>query len=379
MLRSLKFITLFISLIWALCSCQSPASSPSGEAGDTLIQYADLLALESLDNDLYLCNIRDPWNTEHIVIQYLLVPKTGLWSEQEEQKYKERYANAIILRTPLEHMALTSACHAYLLSQWNALNKVAVLCDTAYVKALKVQQWMRSVGPDSTSVVLDGGSSVAPNKEVLLSAQCDALWVSPFENAGLGAMSQLPIPIIYCADYMETSPLGRAEWMKFYGRLVGKPAMADSLFQQVEQRYNLQVSSAQEGESLLAELPYGSTWYVPGGCSTSAHLYEDAGYQYLWSDDPHSGSLSLSKEAVLAKALDCDCWLIKYNAPEGDWTLDNLRQQDPLYSHIKALNLGNVWGCNTAYSDFFDITPFRPDTLLESLHAKDGTFFRHLN
>ena len=340
-------------------------------------RYSQLLQLEALPEEVTLCRILDPWNTGRVMMQYLLVPKAnGHWDAQQEQQMTQQYGESVVLRTPLQRMALTSSCHAWLLGQLSALDRVNVMCDTAYVTAQTVKEWMRS------SEVLDGGTSSSPNAEVMLAAESDALWISPYENCNLGNLTRLPIPIIYCAEYMETTPLGRAEWMRFYGRLVDRAAAADSLFAHVVTQYEATAaridSTCQQGQrpTLLVELPYGATWYVPGGQSTAALLYHDAGFDYLWQNDEHAGSLSLSKEAVLAKASQCDLWLIKYNDPASDWTLAQFGQQDPIYAQFRAFQTGNVWGCNTSNSDFFDVTPFRPDSLLASLAAQDGAFFK---
>jgi len=378
MFRSLIFSLFVAASLLTLGGCTKSSPNSQGEyTSDT--NYAELLTIQEAEPGISLCRIRDPWRTDRIVMQYLLVPSSNTdWTEADAQKATAKYGETVILRTPLQRMALTASCHVWLLSQWDALDHIEVLCDTAFVKSESVKQWMRSLRADGTATVLDGGTSTAPNREVLLQAHCDALWISPFEQAGIGNLGQLSIPIIYCADYMENSPLGRAEWMRFYGRLTGNAAQADSLFFQIAERYESLADSSSNGKTLLAELPYGSTWYVPGGCSTSALLYADAGYQYLWQDDNHAGSLSLSKEAVLAKAQNCDCWYLKYMDPEGDWTREQLANQDPLFRHIRALNEGEVWACNTAQSDFFDVTPFRPDSLLQSIKAQDGHFFKLL-
>lgn len=357
------------------------------QAGDTArltdgsIKYAELLELQDLTDGVSLCRISDPWRQGRVVMQYLLVPSALNWDEAESNAYEQKYGESIVIRTPMQRMAITSACHAWLLGQLGAMDQIRVMCDTAYVMAADVRNWMRGQRADGTANVIDGGASTAPNREVLLQAQCDGLWLCPYENMTAINLSQLPIPIIYCAEYMENSPLGRAEWMKLFGRLVGRNQEADSLFAAIADRYEslAQPQADSQSQTLMAELPYGATWYVPGGCSTSALLYADAGYKYAWADDTHSGSLSLSREAVLAKAQECDVWLIKYNDPLHEvWSLEDLRQQDPLYQHIRPLELGNVWACNTAISDFFDITPFRPDSLLESLKTTDGAFFRRL-
>lgn len=335
--------------------------------------YAELLQMQELDHGRVLCQIYDPWRTEQVVAQYLLVSNSDEhWNQEQLLACEAEYGPSTLIRTPLRHMTLTSSCHAWLMYQLEAMPCVAVMCDTAYVLSGEVQTWLR------THPVKDGGTSTLPNAEVMLQAQSDALWISPFENAGTTQLAQLPITTIYCADYMENSPLARAEWMKFFGRLVDKGHEADSLFHLVATRYDSLATIIPADEvrpTLLAELPYGNTWYVPGGRSTSAQLYQDAGFAYPWSTDTHAGSLSLSPEAVLAKAAECDVWYFKYLSPEGDWTREQMLRQSVFFTQFKAAKNGELWGCNTAHSDFFDVTPFRPDLLLESLRNQDGKYF----
>lgn len=361
---------IFGSTLISSCNQQNPASITNE------MEYATLLQIEDLDEEVTLCRILDPWRTERVLKQYLIVPKTSAWNEKRAEECLTRYGEAEVVRTPLTSITLTSACHAWLLSQLEALDHVSVVCDTSYVMADNVRRWMRSQKPDGRAMILDGGSSMSPNVEVMLQAESDALWISPYEGGDLSQIERLPLSTILCAEYMENNPLGRAEWMKFYGLLIGRRSEAEQLFRYVADNYRQStVTNEGSGQKLLAELPYGATWYVPGGASTAAILYDDAGLDYYWRDDNHAGSLSLSKEAVLAQAQACDLWLIKYNDPTGDWTLDDLLRQDEIYGQFKAAHEGNVWACNTARSDFFDVTPFRPDSLLHSLVAADGGFF----
>lgn len=369
--------TLFFIIIVLLTSCTSRRQENYDVQSDAC-HHASLLNLMETEESYTLVQIFNPWQSSEMEVQYLLAAADDShWNEATEQSLKEKYGEFTLLRTPLQRITLTSSCHAYLLDELRALDHVSVMCDTGYVMSPSVHRWMHD------GLAFDGGSSMSPNPEILLAAQTDAVWISPYENASAGTLSHLPLTLIYCADYMENSPLGRAEWMRFYGRLVGKGHEADSLFQCIESRYDSLVcvshtDTLSTRRTLLAELPYGPTWYVPGGCSTSSLLYQDAGYDYLWSEDTHAGSLSLSPEAVLAKAIDCDRWIFKYMNTDGDWTLEEFLAQNPFYGQFKAAKTGEVWGCNTSYSDFFDVTPFRPDILLESLINDDERFFKKL-
>lgn len=384
-MRVYSYLLTLLLVLAASCKQKAVTIIPSdtqplrSETVSHRIAYSSLLDIELVD-DYALCRIRDPWRSERTVMQYLLVPRQdNAWNETRQQEIEAHYGESCVLRTPLERMTVTTACHAWLLSQLGALDKIAVLCDTAYIHADNVRRWMRSCHNDGSPMVADGGSSMMPNAEVILHAQSDALWISPFENTASAAVGMIPVPVIYCADYMETSPLGRAEWMKFYGRLVGRGEQADRLFAEVATRYTACIDTTHAASrTVLAETPYGATWYVPGGNSTSALLYEDAGFAYPWAQDKHAGSLALSKEAVLAQAQSCDLWLMKYEAANGEMTLQQFLAGDEIYSLFKAAQDGEVWGCNTATSDLFDVTPFRPDTLLASLRNMDGNFYQRL-
>lgn len=338
-------------------------------------RHASLLKMQNLDNGLTLCRVVNPWKTDETLAQYLLVPENcNSIDTQEFDSIETLFGDCILIHTPFRHMALTSSCHGYLLSQLGALDNVAVYCDAEYAEYALTKEKI------ANGQIINGGSSLSPNIETILSQQCDAIWISPFENVSAGNIATLPLTIIHCADYMENSPLGRAEWMRFYGRLAGKGAEADSLFKVVETRYDALKEKTQERDrvTIFAELPYQATWYVPGGKSTMGIMYGDAGYRYVWADDDHSGSLALSAETVLEKAQDADCWVIKYLAEE-DYSLEDLLSQNDIYRQFKASQTGNVFGCNTAHSDFYDVMPFRPDSLLDELqNLGNGSFFKIL-
>jgi len=115
---------------------------------------------------------------------------------------------------------------------------------------------------------------------------------------------------------MESLPLGRTEWIRFYGLLFGKEAMADSIFRETEDRYlelKELAKTVTNRPAVISEKKFGSSWYMPAGDSYIAHLYTDAGADYIFKDLPGAGSTPLSFETVLDKAIHADIWLIKYN------------------------------------------------------------------
>lgn len=198
----------------------------------------------------------------------------------------------------------------------------------------------------------------------------DAILLSPFQNSnGYGRVGKLDIPIVECADYLETSALGRAEWMRFYGRLFGVPARADSLFAEVEGRYLRLKSRATFSSvslSVLGDMMYGSVWHVSGGRSPMGRLYDDACGRYVFADVATSGSVPMAFEAVLERAREADVWLIKYNR-DRDLTYADLKAEYAGYAEFEAFQERRVYGCNTARVNYYEETPFHPDYLLSDL------------
>lgn len=249
-----------------------------------------------------------------------------------------------LVRTPLSKAVVYSSVHCGLLNQIGALKSIGGVCDLKYIKLQEVQDGCR------TGSITDVGNGMNPDIEKIIDLHPDAIMLSPFENSGgYGRVEKLNIPIIECADYMETSALGRAEWMRFYGLLFGEAQKADSLFAEVEKNYNelkALVAPLSSAPSVISELKNGSAWYVPGGKSTSARIYADAGANYVFANDEHSGSVPLAFETVFDKGQNADFWLIKYNQAI-DKTYKELEQDYAPYTGFRAFKERNIYGCNT--------------------------------
>lgn len=377
-MMSSKIQYIAVALICLLTACQKQQPDVRFKQTGSSVQYANLLEMQDLEDDAILCRIRNPWQQERVAMQYLLVntesgkdTETSILDDKKVKSLEEKYGPFQVLNVPLDKQTVTSSCHLWLLDQLKALDCVNVICDAEYVMIPSIQEAL------ANGAIVNGGSSMAPNAEIIYSTGSTGIWLSPYEaNSQLMVMSQMPdLAIIYCADYMEVSPLARAEWMRFYGRLVGKSYEADSIFDVVCRSYEAMADAdsshlAAQGSQpkLLADLPYGATWYVPGGRSTLGQMYQDAGFDYPWADDTHGGSLALSPEAVFERAQDAGIWLFKhYDADQRDFSRSWLMAQNKLFEQIEAAKTGRVYGCNTAHSDYFDATPFRPDLLLAEL------------
>ena len=270
--------------------------------------------------------------------------------------------------------------HASLLADLGAMKAICGMADVRYVK----RQDVRRMVADKT--ITDLGNSMSPDIEKIIDGNPEMVLVSPFENSGgYGKLDELHIPIVECADYMEPSPLARAEWMKFYGMLTGHEDEANALFEQVETRYNslkTEASQLKDKPKVVIDLPLGNTWYVPGGQSTIGQMVEDAGGTYCFRNDKSGGSKALAAEVVVEQCEDADLWLFRYGGAEK--TIATLASENKAFTHLKAWQDGNVWGCSTERTLFYEETPFRPDRLLEEFsnifrnRSGEGQYFKKL-
>lgn len=352
-----RFPLLFIILLTLSfhTSCQFVKEQPKVEGGDTItLQYATNLTLVQHDGWVE-ANMLNPWDKTKWLHQYALV------SNAEEAQVPEGYT---IVNVPLRNAAVFTSVNCGLFCELGCGEAIGGVCEPEYINLPYIHQRLQS------GDVMDLGSGMQPNIEPLIRLQPDALLPSPFQdNGGYGKMEQLGIPIIECADYMETSALGRAEWIRFYGRLLGKEALADSIFKATEAHYNELKATAQQANThptLLVEMPTGAAWYVPGGQSTMGRLYQDAGASYLWADTPESGSMPLGMENIISKGLEADIWIMKYNQA-SPMTLNQLRSDNANLAQFHAFKTGNVYACNTRTTGFYESTPFHPDRLLSNL------------
>ena len=340
-----------------LSACGGKSSTVSGSAqGDSIpLHYSSNLSLIDYE-DYIVAQLRNPWDTTKILHTYVLVDK--------KQPLPQELPQGTLVRTPLSKAVIYSSVHCSLLKDLGALNSIGGVCDLKYIKLPEIEEGCRN------GTITDVGDGMNPNIERIIDLHPDAILLSPFENSGgYGRVEKLNVPIIECADYMETSSLGRAEWMRFYGLLFGKKTEADAMFASVERSYkDLQelVKPISFAPSVMCDLKTSSTWYTPGGNSTIARLYADAGANYIFREDTHSGSLPYPFEVIFEKGQQTDFWLIRYNQPI-DKTYKELEKEFAPYAGFRAFKERNIYGCNTNRVPFYEETPFHPDWLLKDL------------
>lgn len=377
-IKNIIFGALVVLLVVA---CQG-GKTASGEGGDTLqMKYAELLTIVKHNDGAYTeAIIENPWKKGTTLHKYILVPKGNEGDETVARLKDDIRENATlqmgshcdIVRTPLESNVVFTAPHCQLMYELGCKNAITGVCDKDYINIPDIKERVKlSDGKASTSdtdkVIIDCGSSMQPDIERIIALKPEGLLISPFENSGgYGKLDKLHIPIIETADYMETSPLGRAEWMKFYGLLFKSEERSDSLFSSIEKEYlalKAEAAKLQQGLSILTERKMGSVWYVPGGKSTMGILLKDANAKYIFADDTHSGSLAYGPERILSKGTQVDVWAFKYFGGKALSKNDLLAEYEG-YKVLKAFNSNSIYQVDTSTQPYFELTSFHPEILL---------------
>ena len=345
-----------VTLVLLLSACGGGSKTSSAFDGEIiLLKYAENLTL--IKGEGYTeARLRNPWDTTALLRTYILVDK--------DSEMPKHLPKGTLVRTPLSKALVYTATHCNLIHELGTVKSIGGICELQYIKVPEIIEGCQN------GTIVNAGEGTNPDMEKIIDLHPDALLLSPYENSGgHGQVEKLKIPIIECADYMETSALGSAEWIRFYGLLFGREALADSIFAEVEKNYNnlkALATSQPVKPRLVCELKSGSAWYVSGGRSTTGKLYADAGADYVFASYPNPGGVPLSFETVFDKAQDADVWLMKYNQPT-DKTYKSLREDYAPYANFKAFKEKNIYHCNTAHKKYYEDFPFHPDKVLKDL------------
>jgi len=349
-------LTLFsFAALMLLASCFRNGRNADNalDSRDSVITAAKLLSMQRTP-DYTVVTVGDPWKGG-VLHRYVLVSR--------DKDLPANLPEGTVVRTPISNALVYSSVHTSLLSELGCLDVVKGVVDKQYFIDSTL------VAGINAGTIADCGNSMNPTVERVIDMQPDAILLSPYQDASYGQIAKMDIPIIECADYLEYDPLGRAEWMKFYGELVGKRNEADSLYQAVVNAYNdvkQKASGAETHPTVVTEMVISGIWNVPGGQSYMARILTDAGARYLWADDTNTGSLALDFNQVLAVAQNADYWFIKWTNINS---LKDLQGAYDLNKEMAAFKNKRVYVCDTDKTRFFDRIPFHPEVLLREFAA----------
>ena len=358
MIPTRRILPLLVLLGLLLCSCSGKHAGIRQElrATDT-IRYARNLHIAYYD-DYVSVRIRDPWDTLRQRQHYVLV-------DRDKPRPANLPADGIVICIPVEKAVIYTSVHTAIAEQIGALDRVCGVCEPQYITSPEVLRRIEA------GQIADLGVSTSPNVEKIIDIGTELIVASPFENSGYGSAEKLGIPIVEAADYMENHPLGRTEWVLFYGLLLGHRDAAERVFAETARHYEAlreMAAGVKSRPTVLLERKYGASWAVPSGGSYIGVLHADAGADYIFRGYPGAKSVHLTFEEVFDRAGEADCWFLKYDT-RTPLTYRLLQEEYQPYANFRPWKERNIFACNTITSTYYEDITLHPDLVLEDLIA----------
>jgi iron complex transport system substrate-binding protein len=347
-----KKITILLSICFLTYACSTKTSNKQQNTIESTIKHAKGFDIvKTSDYTKLIIKLPYPEAKEHI--EYVLYTNKSYKNEG--------------LKIPLNSIVVTSTTHIPFLELLNVEDKIVGFPTTDFISSPKTRALINA------NKIAELGNPESINTETLINLHPDVVigFSLTSNNKMFNTIHQIGIPVILNGDWLEETPLGRAEWIKFYGILFDKEKQADSIFKTIENNYLAAkeiAKSAKTVPTLLSGGLFKDVWYMPAGESFEANYLNDANVNYLWKTSKGKGSLALNIENVFEKAKDADVWV----SPSYHASLEELKNTNAIYSQFKAFQQKNIYSYmnnkgETGGIIYFELSPTRPDLVLKDL------------
>jgi iron complex transport system substrate-binding protein len=273
-----------------------------------------------------------------------------------------------VIGVPIQKIVVTSTTHIPMVELLHEETSIIGFPYANYVSSEKTRKLI------DAGKITEIGKESSLNTEILLDLQPELVVGYSVSSAdkSLTTIQKAGINVIYNGDWLEETPLGRAEWIKFFGVLFDKEKQADSIFKVIETNYlkakQIALKSTKKPTILSGAIMSKDIWNLPGGESFVAQFLKDANLDYLWKNSKGKGSLSLSFESVFEKGKNADFWI----APGYFSSKEQLLQTNQLYTKFKAFKENNIYTPTTKKGKtggvlYYELAPTRPDLVLKDI------------
>jgi len=354
----LNFVLLSFALIAVGCKQESGKPSQSNSTQVNQIKYAKGLVIYK-HKGFIIISIKNPWPNAAHGYTYILKEKTGVIPDSLQE--------FPVINIPLKKIVVTSTTHIPSLEMLGVENTLTGFPHTDYISSEKVRKLI------DNGEIKDVGSDQSLNTELLIDLAPDVLVGHGIDNNNptFDNLQKNGLKVIINGDWNESSPLGKAEWIKFFGALYGLDAKANSIFESIETNYKKSLQLTQNIKSkptVFSGAIFENQWYMPQGNSWGAIFLDDANANYLWKETKGTGSLSLSFESVLLKAENADFWI----GPGEFTSLAAMASSNSHYTQFKAFKTKKVYAYSTKKGKtggviYYELAPNRPDLVLQDL------------
>ncbi|WP_203255729.1 ABC transporter substrate-binding protein [Hyunsoonleella ulvae] len=360
----MKKLIFFLNILLFI-SCKSELGKKPKENVEGVpvkLKYAKGFSIKKLET-YTIIEIHKPWPESKRKYRYALLKNNyepDYWIDE-----KQRFDNTIEL--PIRKIVVTSTTHLPALELLHVEKSLVGFSGNDYVSSKKIRKLI------DNGDIRELGKNEGLNTEVLLELNPDILVTFGIEggNRSLETIKKSGIPVIFNGDWVESSPLAKAEWIKFFGVLFGKEKEADSIFNTIEKNY-LEAKALAKNvinqPTVLSGAMHSNIWYLPNGTSNEAQFLKDANVNYLWKDTNGSGSLKLNFESVFVKAKTANIWL----SPSNYSSYIDLKNGNENHSIFDAFQHKNIYTfTNTTGSTggvlYYELGMTRPDLILKDI------------
>jgi len=356
-MKSLVYHFSGIILIFVLfISCKKEVSNKLTNTNfhpKSSIKYAKGFDIISTKNEKKLI-IKNPYSNTSNNFEYII--KKGI------------HEHLNVINTPIKKIVVTSTTHIPMLELLGEEKALVGFQNTDYISSTKTRNRI------DAGLVKELGNEAALNTESVLELKPDAVIGFTMDNYNktFNLIEKHGIPVIINGDWREETPLGRAEWIKFFGVLFNKERLADSIFKTIEVDYLAAKYIAKQNTKhpsiLSGAIMRNDIWSLPAGESFVAQFLLDANVNYLWKNSKGKGSLQLSYESVLEKAQHAEYWI----APGYFSSKAQLLENNPHYKNFTAFKNNNIYTASTKRGEkggvmYYELGPTRPDLILQDI------------
>ncbi|MEO0047003.1 MAG: hypothetical protein RL705_2194 [Bacteroidota bacterium] len=349
-------LSAFVSLMFTGCKTETNSAPPA--TVENTVHYAKGFSIQNYDG-YTIVTVQNPWPKASKTYTYILKEKNGIVPDNLQQN--------TIIAVPVKNIVVTSTTHIPSLEMLEEENSLVGFPHLDYISSEKVRTRIEK------GKIKELGNNKDLNTEVVLNLKPDVIIGYGIDNNNptLENLQKSGLKVMLNGDWNEETPLGKAEWIKFFGALYGKQKEANELFSKIEKDYlkTIQIAkNATTTPTILAGDMFEDRWYLPKGSSWGSLLLKEAKGHYLWQETSGTGSLSLSFETVFEKAKNADFWITS-----GQFSsLKEMTDMNPHYAQFTAFKNKNVYSFSgkkgkTGGILYYELAPNRPDIVLKDI------------
>lgn len=358
----MKFISklmLFIFITPLFIQCKKEEKTTKVITTKTnLIKHSEGFSIVEYDN-FSILKVKNAYPEAKEVYTYVLHKKNAQLPDSLKSFTK--------IQVPVQKIIVTSTTHIPSIEMLEMENTIVGFPSTHYISSEKTRTLI------DNGTIREIGSNQSLNTELIFDLDPDII-VGFSVDGDLKTYKNLEKKgqkIIFNADWTEKTPLGKAEWIKFFGALYDKNEEANTIFSEIEKEYNealLLVKNIKNQPTILAGSIYEDQWYLPQGDSWAALFLKEANGNYLWNDTKGTGSLALSFETVLDTGKEADFWI----GPGQFTSIDEILKTNSNYKYFKAVKNKNIYTSSSKKGKtggviFYELAPNRPDLVLKDI------------